>query len=117
MLLLSQLSFCGCDKTLIKSSLGEKRVWVTAAVAPRRELRQAGAEAETAGVLLRACCPWLSRMACSLWPAQPAFLDNPRGSSSHSGLDPPTSIVNQENVPQSSVMVAILQMRASPLLR
>lgn len=40
-------------------------------------------------------------LACSSWHSQPAFLQNHqhRGGTFHSGLDPPTSIIKQENTP------------------
>jgi hypothetical protein len=60
-----------------------------------REL-EAGTDKEAIGE----CC----LLTCSSWLAQPTFLYNSRAPQSndttHRGLDPPTSIINQENVPQ-----------------
>jgi hypothetical protein len=39
-------------------------------------------------------------LACSSWPARPAFLNNPKTSATNTtliGQGPPTSITNQEN--------------------
>ena len=52
-------------------------------------------EAETAARTMEEhCLP-----ACTQWLTLPSFLYNPVGRTTHSGLGPPTLVVNQEDAP------------------
>jgi hypothetical protein len=74
---------------------------------PHQELK-AGTEAEA----MEECCVQGSLTLL-------AFLDNPgppaQGGITHSGLDPPTSILNQENVPRTCPQAELME--AIPCLR
>ena len=47
------------------------------------------------------------------WLTQPPFLYNPghafRGGSTHSDLDPPTSVINQESAPQACLQASFTE--------
>lgn len=68
---------------------------------------EAGIQAES----VEECC----LLACSLSCAQPVSLHNSelaaQGGTAYSGLGPLTSIINQENAPQPSLMEAFSELR------
>jgi hypothetical protein len=67
---------------------------------PGRDLG-VGTEAEA----MEECC----LPSCSLWVAQPAYGPSPRCGISHSGEDPPISIIHQENVPQACPEASLME--------
>ena len=70
--------------------VGKGFLWLTGHCPPSKEVR-VGTEAEA-----RSAANWLFYRPCSAWfPIQLSAL----GSTAHSGLGPPISIINQENAP------------------